>query len=180
MDALIYEQAEEAKTSMSKGWVIGLLVAVVAAFAFYLGSRESAVEAEIAEVIGVAAVQSDWATVDAWRADWLDSLDSYTFINEALMDTLDEWSWGYVSDAEFVIIANTAFESLMTHVDYFEGTVPPEGLEEAHSAYIQAFRLYGRAVEKMASFDLDTAAALMYQAADALDDGNAALARYNG
>lgn len=179
MDALIYEQAEEAKTSTPKGWMIGLLVAVVAAFAFYLGSRETA-ENEIAEVIGLATAQSDWATVDAWRVDWLDSLDSYTFINESLMQMLDDWNWGFVSDAEFAIFANTAFDSVMTHVDYFEGTVPPKGLEEVHSAYIQAFRLYARAVEKMAVFDLDTATTLMFQSSDALREGNAALARYNG
>lgn len=161
---------------MRKQLLAVLAVLVVAAgTVVYLGNRQSA-EAEIAAVLGT---QSDWATVDAWRLDWLDSIEAYNQINEAASLLFDDWSAGRVHLYEFRNFSKDMADAVMTHVDYFEGKVPPKGTEEAHDLFIRAFRLYSRALEKAAVFEFDAGASLLQQSADVMGEATAALARYD-
>ena len=88
---------------------------------------------------------SDWSSSASYYADMEESINQLLGLGDSVIETIEYWSNGTFTDAQFVSLMETATEALDTHRDYFRGTVPPYEYLVPHNTILTAWDMEAEA-----------------------------------
>lgn len=125
------------------------------------------------------APSGDWESVDAYKADMLDTLGKVSAITELMSETYGQVASLQVTPAEGGEVAAAAQAAVQTHVAHFATKAPPVAYTDAQELFVAALTSLdeglGVAAQAMPALDSDAMArsnSLVERAAAQLNEAN--------